>query len=222
MITPRPAAATAAALQSSTLSNTSCFVYGTLMSKPVLETLIGRVPKMIEPAYLPGHLRYPVRKLVFPGVIPAVEAHQKISYTPKPVSHRFGLPQHLESSMGSTYVEGVLLMDLTPEEVQVFDWYEDTAYMRSIVSVWIPSNTGEGCGLLPSLEPTLDSTSKSSWERKETNIYLWANPLSELDQDQDWDYDYFLQNNLDWYLENTVRPCRSQLDSLNIGVRPTS
>jgi len=190
------------------------------MSAPVLETLIGRVPKMIS-AFLPGYHRYPVRNLVFPGVIPAID---KKLYTPKPVSNRLSLPHPLES-IGSNYVEGMVLTDLTAEEVQVFDWYEDTAYLRSIVSVWIPSsNTNLGTTEVGGQTQTLSEEAviaTSSWKQHETNIYLWANPPSELDQDHDWDYAYFLENRLDWYMENTVRPCRKQLDALQIGVRNT-
>ena len=214
MIPPRPAAATAAAIQSSSLSSSSCFVYGTLMSPTVLEALIGRTPSMIQPAFLQNHARFPCRHFVFPGVVP-LESRDKITYMPKPVSNRLPFPSELDS-IGSTYVEGVLLTDLTPEEVKVFDWYEDTAYIRSIVSVWIPSTTssckGDELGLM-------ETSISTTWKKQETNTYLWANPSSELDLDQDWDYQYFLQNKLEWYMENTVRPCRKQLDALKIGVR---
>ena len=40
------------------------FVYGTLMAEEVIQGLIGRVPRMISPAFLPGCSRWTVGKSV--------------------------------------------------------------------------------------------------------------------------------------------------------------
>jgi hypothetical protein len=184
----------------------------TLMSEQVLEILIGRVPKMIKPCYLPGYRRFPVRNFVFPGVIPCEQAMETISYFPKAVNRNLQLPPQLETN--TEYVEGVLLTDLSSTEMQVFDWYEDTAYLRSVVSVWAPCPYKR----YDQIGNPSPGASSVLWEKCDANIYLWANPLTELEMDNDWDNAYFLQNKLQWYLENTVIPCRKQLNALGIGV----
>ena len=87
---------------------------------------------------------------------------------------------------------GVLYRDLSMAEMKRLDWFEDTEYTRTKVSVSI-------------LNP------KSTVE---TETYLWSNPLDELHLDREWSYADFVELELQEYLSRTVKPCRIELDRL--------
>ena len=146
-------------------SKSSVFVYGTLMAPQVLKVLIGRVPEMLGPAILSNYRRHPVKEQVFPGMIPC--------------------------SDGSS-TAGLLLQNLSEDEIKVLDWFEGDEYVRRDVKVWCDVSTHN------------------------TMSYIWSNPVAELDLAHEWDYQDFLDNKLSWYLKTTVEPCRLQFDELEI------
>ena len=85
------------------------FAYGSLMSESVLQVLLQRLPRM-RPAVLRGYRRYMLVDRCYPAVVPR-------------------LP--------SDAVCGVLLCELTSEEVAVLNAFEDPAYERRFVPVWL-------------------------------------------------------------------------------------
>eukprot|EP00543_Licmophora_paradoxa_P000375 CAMPEP_0202442968 /NCGR_PEP_ID=MMETSP1360-20130828/2322_1 /ASSEMBLY_ACC=CAM_ASM_000848 /TAXON_ID=515479 /ORGANISM="Licmophora paradoxa, Strain CCMP2313" /LENGTH=161 /DNA_ID=CAMNT_0049058507 /DNA_START=75 /DNA_END=560 /DNA_ORIENTATION=+ len=99
--------------------------------------------------------------------------------------------------VGST--TGVLLQGLSPNELTVLDWFEGDEYTRKDVEVQKI--------LSDELAPRKFST----------QCYIWANGITELDQSCEWDYKTFEKTKLNWYLKNSVRPCRAELNSLGIG-----
>ena len=112
-------------------TSSNCFVYGTLMSSEVLRTLIGRVPQMECPAFLPPSFsRHPVRGQVYPGVISTLDCSQ--------------VPSKSWDEIQATCVKGILLTDLSSTEMKVFDWFEDVDvdYYRSILPVFLNSSEG--------------------------------------------------------------------------------
>lgn len=141
------------------------------MAPQVLKVLIGRVPYILEPAILQNYRRHPVRNEVFPGVILGSES-----------------PANNADS-----TTGLLLRDLSENELKVLDWFEGDEYARQKVQVQVDDKSFD------------------------TQCYVWSNPLSELDLRKEWQYDDFRKTKLDWYLTNTVRPCRMDLDNLGIG-----
>ena len=89
-------------------------------------------------------------------------------------------------------VQGLLYTDLTVDELEILDWFEDVEYTRSVVQVK-DDETNELC---------------------DTQVYVWTNPLEELDLTQDWDYDQFRTQHLSNYLVNTVAPCRIEFERM--------
>jgi gamma-glutamylcyclotransferase (GGCT)/AIG2-like uncharacterized protein YtfP len=171
------------------------FVYGTLMNPEVVSTLLGRSwspteEAAIRPARLYGYTRQPVRQHVFPATIP--------------------------SSISTVYVEGLLLpATLSKIELDIFDWFESDEYYRVPVDVTITAN-GNDHHDDPSTSLSSSSSSSSSSPTK-AQVYLWRDDLiSQLELDQDWSYENFCQEHLDWYLENTVRPCRAKVEQLGM------
>jgi hypothetical protein len=166
----------------------NCFVYGTLMSPEVLQTLIGRVPTICKRAYLPNFSRHPVKGYVFPGIIAVKQTLNKLA----PGDAIFREEQKA--------VEGLLLTGLSKEEMGVFDWFEGDEYTRSVMQVSIPSLTGS------------DTTSKDASEKYyviDANVYVWCAGDEMLELDEAWNYDNFKSVHLESYLENTVGPCKN-------------
>ena len=89
---------------------------------------------------------------------------------------------------------GYLVQNLQDSELIRLDWFEDKEYKR-----------------LDCVVETLEDG-----KSYRTQVYLWNNPLEELDISQEWDYEHFRGNNLQWYLTNTVEPCRTELDRRKI------
>jgi gamma-glutamylcyclotransferase (GGCT)/AIG2-like uncharacterized protein YtfP len=94
-------------------------------------------------------------------------------------------------------VQGMLYTHLTPGEMKRLDWYEGTAYTRIEVQV-----------------QTVEADDASSGTV--ATAYVWSNPTAELDVSQDWCYQNFRDQNMKWYLDNTVQPCREELDRLKM------
>ncbi len=199
-----------------------CFVYGTLMAPEVLEELIGRVPSMQTPAFLSNkYRRHPVKDFVFPGVIPSINNNKTDMTTVQ------------EFHMSNDTVRGVLLVDLSPSDLKVFDWFEDDDYTRTLVPVYVPKKSqteGAEESNASSLHTSSDvhiatddfqkiskkyaTTGTEEWETIEAHTYIWSNPITQLHLEKPWDYTEFRKNHLGWYLENTVKPCRQYLNKL--------
>jgi len=95
-------------------------------------------------------------------------------------------------------VQGILYRDLSVNEMQRFDFFEGDEYDKIACEV----------------ETLEDESKHNNKERIATQVYLWTNPMSELDLTQLWSYERFYKENLETYLERVVRPCREELDAI--------
>ena len=170
-----------------------CFVYGTLMSEEVLQTLLGRLPEMDpRPAYLPpGYSRHPVKGRVFPGVIRHPASRETTTTTTTTTTN---------NNVRTERVEGILLSGISPEDWTILDWFEDTAYDRCSVPVSLLRDAG-------AVTPN-DETE----EIVDADVYLWTAGSEFLDLESSWDFEEFRTEKLPWYLRSTVRPCREEYD----------
>lgn len=92
-------------------------------------------------------------------------------------------------------VDGFLLEGLTLQDDTLFDWFEGSEYEKVLVSV-----------------QRMDTQ-----EYVPAKVYLWKQELvSHLEVDRTWDYAQFERTHLDWYLENTVTPCRQETERLGM------
>jgi gamma-glutamylcyclotransferase (GGCT)/AIG2-like uncharacterized protein YtfP len=140
------------------------FVYGSHMSPQVLSKLLGRVPMMISDATLDDYGRFAVFRKTIPAIIPRVGSH----------------------------VKGVLLPDLTAEELVTLDLFQGDGFERQCVTI---------------------RTVKAIKPKRPTHTYVWTNPTTELDLiREDWDFDFYCHHHLQAFLEQTVEPYRQQLD----------
>ena len=171
-----------------------CFVYGTLMAPEVLRSLLGRIPEMDpRPAFLPpNYSRHPVKGRVFPGVI---------KQNPKSKKSRI-------ADSEQERVKGILLTDITPEEMKIFDWFEDVAYDRCTVQVQLQPSAG-GEGVDANGDTTNDDTEADSID---ADMYLWNTGDELLDLQSSWSFEEFSTQNLEWYLRSTVGPCKEEYD----------
>ncbi|KAL4458037.1 hypothetical protein ABPG75_012902 [Micractinium tetrahymenae] len=129
----------------------SCFVYGTLMYPEVLTALIQRVPRM-EPAIIHGYQRYRIRGQVFPGTI--------------------------RSAAPGAQVQGLVLFDLLPDELEMLDEFEGEEYFKEGVEARLVQSGGA--------VPTL--------------AYLWQDRLRPLLYGE-WDPEQFREQQLGSYVE---------------------
>jgi hypothetical protein len=91
-----------------------------------------------------------------------------------------------------TAVQGILYSDLTPPEMKRLDWFEGKGYTKEQCTVM---SEDVDCGAV---------------------VYLWANPVSELDLTKVWSYKKFREQHLEEYLIRSVQPCRDKLDRVMI------
>lgn len=94
-------------------------------------------------------------------------------------------------------VRGLLYTDLTRDELALMDWFEDKEYTRTNVEVETSLTVDDN-----DPKPFAKTTSQS------TQVYVWTNPLNELNVEVEWDYNCFRQQHLSDYLVKTVEPCR--------------
>ena len=97
-------------------------------------------------------------------------------------------------------VQGVLYRDLSVNEMQRLDWFEGDEYDKIPCTVELVDDD--------------DDERNNEQIVVSTQVYLWANPVAELDLTRPWSYERFREKNLATYLERTVRPCRQQLDQI--------
>lgn len=101
----------------------------------------------------------------------------------------------------SSEVQGLLLPSLSPMEISLLDWFESVEYDRRTVQVFRLITT-EGA------EIPIDA-----------QAYIWREDLiSRLDLSKEWSYQNFCDNDLEWYLRASVRPCREEM--VRLGMTP--
>jgi Gamma-glutamyl cyclotransferase, AIG2-like len=179
------------------------FVYGTLMAEQVVTTLIGRMPSYTKARVL-GFRRHPVRDVVYPAVIPVAitrEDHDDVG--------------------AAAAVEGLLLQDLAPGEMQRLDWYEGTDYKRVAVLVELLQPNNNDDNATTKAEPSEAAAAVTAAAAVSTTttttsafMYQWDSPLDQLDIDRPWDYEAFLRNHLPEYISAAALPARHRMESL--------
>ncbi len=180
-----------------TTSRTTCFVYGTLMSTEVLQTLLGRTPITLPGVVLQNHVRHPVKGQVYPAVLPSTVA------APASAFHR------------DHSVEGILIIDLSPRDMKIFDYFEEEGidYTRTTVVAHVPESSNAYLQQLEKNKSILwKDTDKEGYRSVQTNAYIWARGADTLDLTKPWVYEQFRKNRLEWYLESTVKPCAKEFN----------
>jgi len=149
-----------------------------------------------QPVRLYGYERFPVKGHVYPGLVRCGSGNI--------------------SKNKNAYTDGILLTDLNFREMQRLDWFEGDEYERIDVRV------------VPLQEEEDQRRETTTTSQVDTQAFLWvgdnsssdsktgrAKAIDLLDVDKgDWSYERFRRTNLDWYLQNTVGPCRLELDQL--------
>lgn len=172
------------------------FVYGTLMAPIVMETLIGRRVQGQKVKLLPSwvssesgtnnkqpydYSRHPVRGVVYPGLV-----HWK---TDDIVQQQ----QHQKPSLTSS-VTGLLYSNLSDTELSILDQFEGNQYVREICNVQLIQE--ESSSNIDHKTPGPDEVH----DIQQAMVYVWSNPISELDLTQDWCYATFESKHLSTYL----------------------
>jgi gamma-glutamylcyclotransferase (GGCT)/AIG2-like uncharacterized protein YtfP len=125
----------------------------------------------------------------------SLPAARLLGYTRYPVRN-FVFPGTIPTpDQPSSAVDGYLLEDLTPLERKLLDWFEGDEYDRRLVQV----EREDTATLVPA------------------EVYIWKQHLiGELEQGRDWSYELFLKDHMESYLDNTVRPCREEMEQLGM------
>ena len=128
------------------------FVYGSLMSRPVLLALLGRVPRA-DPAVLCGFERRRVAGEVFPALVARASAPR---------------------------LRGLVFSELSLAERRIFDEFEDDAYQKQTVRVVVAGVDGDPFGwAMREDEP--DEALRSSTAELDAEAYVWADAATGLD-----------------------------------------
>ncbi|CAI9099507.1 OLC1v1036344C7 [Oldenlandia corymbosa var. corymbosa] len=128
------------------------FVYGSLLADDVVRVLLHRVPRS-SPAVLRDFHRFSIKGRVYPAILP-IEAKE---------------------------VVGKVLLDITPFELEILDYFEDDEYERKTVDVYLM----ESCGVMPK-GPKSDS--KDTSEKMQVDTYVWCNK-SDPNLYGEWDFE---------------------------------
>eukprot|EP00887_Chlorella_sp_A99_P001493 scaffold8.g1493.t1 len=132
----------------------NAFVYGTLMYGEVLKALIGREPRS-APATISGYQRFRIKQQVFPGTVRGTPDSQ---------------------------VRGLVLFDLRPDEMDMFDDFEGEEYFKEAV------------------QPQLEDGSSV-----DAIVYVWQDSLRPLLYPPDWSPEEFRTQHLGAYVEMVKR-----------------
>jgi gamma-glutamylcyclotransferase (GGCT)/AIG2-like uncharacterized protein YtfP len=133
------------------MSTQNVFVYGTLMYPQVLHALLNRVPSNSK-AVIHGFQRFNIKGQVFPGVI---------------------------ASTADSKVEGVLLRELTPEDMVVFDEFEGDEYYKLPVQPQLLEQGGDAVA---------------------ASVYIWQDSLRSYLYGE-WDPEAFAETHLESYVK---------------------
>lgn len=186
----------------------SCFVYGTLMYPEVLQALLDRQPRQ-SAALIRGFKRYCIQGQVFPGTIASTPDSQVIPTRLLATASNRQLqrrrhplpPAHRTPSALHRQVQGLVLFDLTPEELEVFDEFEGDEYTKvNVAPELLPQGSACG-GTQQALEPC--------------SVYLWRD---ERLLHGEWDAEAFREKHLPAYVEM----CRRFATELREQRRPES
>lgn len=137
-----------------TMTDVPVFTYGTLLSPQVLQVVLGRVPDRVD-AELKGYSRHPINGQCYPAVRPC----------------------------DGKSVQGSLLRSLTASELLAMDGFEDPAYERCILPVWLSDD---------------NVVMARVWART-------ADDVADLDLTKDWNYEYYLSAHEESYILRCAR-----------------
>lgn len=162
------------------------FVYGSLMSFKVLETLIFHVPKIL-PAYIPGMTRLSIRAEVYPGIMKT----SSLSFDNFQSQHRSEIEKYLNSNIppnefakvkGTKHhvnkVQGLVLKNLTEQQMQILDHFESEEYEKQKLPIVVGYD--------------------KNWNVEEAFVYVYQNSGNLYDF---WDFDNFCSKEINSYLE---------------------
>lgn len=141
------------------------------MAPEILTRLIGRVPSMCQPAFLPNYTRHPIKGRSYPGII---------------TSKSDTVEENDTAENAPIGVQGILLTGITAEEADIFDAYEADEYKKFTKTILLPSGTIGDSGHTDTMD---------------ANVYVWCAGDHQLDLTCDWDYDRFRQVDLDTYFD---------------------
>lgn len=180
----------------SAISKVPLFVYGTLMSPVVMESLLqrrvhGHPVRLLPSSYEPGtttsvqgtmtksnaelrydYSRHPVRGAVYPGLV-----HWNANSDCKSIKDT------------SNHVYGLLYSTLTDAEMRKLDEFEGDQYSKELCFVQLQPNDNN--------QPadTIDND-----DVIQAMVYVWSYPLSDLDLSKGWSYTTFEEQHLSTYL----------------------
>ena len=176
------------------------------MAPAVVETLIRR-PIQGRPADLISssnsackqiddyeYSRHPVHGQAYPGLV---------NWTSQSVSSR---PFSIDRNGCTKLVRGLLYFNLTDGEMEQLDYFEGDQYAKELCNVQLVSN-----GIRDDTLDTMDEVRPSD-ALVQAMVYVWSNPISELDVSKDWSFDEFAQNHLSDYVITNVEPCRDEFE----------
>ena len=104
------------------------------------------------------------------------------------------IPSNNDDSPQRQEVHGCLLENLSHLEMKLLNWFEGDEYERRLVKV----STNDDILI-------------------DAHAYIWkSHLLEELNLQEEWCYETFCKEHLEWYLENTVRPCRREMEDLGM------
>jgi hypothetical protein len=146
-----------------------------------------------------------VVKILLGRVPPHVSARLQGGFARHPVRSRVYpgvVAVDSKSEVATAPVSGLLYTQLSPSEMKRLDWFEGSEYQRMDVAV----ETGESV--------VIDSKLSNPAASVVAHMYVWSDPIEDLDVSQDWSYDDFRTRHLSRYLQTSVRPCLDELERL--------
>ena len=186
------------------ISSVPLFVYGTLLSPVVMESLIqrrvmGRPGRLLPSSYVPSsstatstsiavpesnhnlrydYSRHPVRNAVYPGLV-NWNARNEDESPNQPRNH----------------VCGLLYTNLTDTEMDQLDDFEGDQYTKELCYVQIQQHPAPDDN-----NSNFDETIVGPDDVVQAMVYVWSYPLSDLDLSTDWSYATFEEKRLATYI----------------------
>lgn len=162
------------------------FVYGSLMSFRVLESLIHNVPKIL-PAYIPGMTRLAIKTEVFPGIMKTSDLsndnfpsqyHEELQKYLDPTTPSNDFVKIKKTNHHINKVQGLVLKNLTDQQIQILDYFELDDYEKLKLPIVVGYD--------------------KNWNVEEAFVYVYKYNYNLYDF---WDFDKFCKDELSSYLE---------------------